>query len=253
MTIIDPGARLGSNVRLGENVTIEAGVMVGDDCVISHNVVILRNTILGACCDVRAGAVLGRWPRSSPSSHRQVRNDLEALEFGRECIIGCNAVVYAGNRFGNQVMIGDLAAMRENNRIGDRVIIGRSVTVEYEANIHAGVIIQTGCHITDGAVIEEGAFFGVQVVTCSDNSMGLAPRFQGPHIGRNARIGSNSTILPGVTIGANAVVAAGTLVARNIGSGKLVLGAAGREVMQAAQSDKVQGRMSNGKVENKCQ
>jgi len=223
---------------LGENVVIESGVVIGDGCLIDHNVVIYSGSRLGARCDIRAGAVLGRRPRSSPSSHRKVSDDVAPLELKDECIVGCNAVIYAGNAIGNHVMIGDLATIREGNRIGDRVIIGRSVTVEYDSTIHDGVIIQSGCHITDNAVIEEGVFFGVQVTTCSDNSMGLAPGFNGPYIGRHVRIGSNATILPGVRIGEHAVVSAGTLVARSVASGKIVASAAGREVMPVTQSSK---------------
>ncbi|MGA2409597.1 MAG: DapH/DapD/GlmU-related protein [Candidatus Binataceae bacterium] len=241
MTMVHATAQLGRNVRLGQNVIIEAGAEIGDGCLIDHNVVIYQGTRLGADCDIRAAAVLGRRPRSSPSSRRMACTDLPPLELGDECIIGCNAVIYAGNRIGSQVMVGDLAAIRESNEIGNRVIIGRAVTVEYEARIHDGAVIQTGCHITDNAVIEEGVFFGVQVATCSDNSMGLAPRFDGPRIGRYARIGSNSTILPGVTIGESAFVSAGTLVARAVGAGRLIVGAAGREVMQVNQSSKTNG------------
>jgi UDP-3-O-[3-hydroxymyristoyl] glucosamine N-acyltransferase len=245
MTRVDRTASLGANLRLGENVIIEAGVVIGDDCSIDHNVVIYAGSKLGSGCDIRAGVILGRRPRSSPSSRRKVGADLSPLALGNECIVGCNAVIYAGNQIGNRVMIGDLASIRENNRVGDRVIIGRAVTVEYEARIQDGVVIQTGCHITDYAVIEEGVFFGPQVTTCSDNSMGLAARFDGPHIGRYARIGSNSTILPGVRIGARAVVSAGTLVARSVTPGKLVASPSGREIMRVAQSAKA-GAAVNG-------
>ena len=44
------------------------------------------------------------------------------------------------------------------------------------------------------------------------------------HIGRNAWIGSNSTVLPGVTIGENAVVAAGAVVNKDVPANTIVGG-----------------------------
>jgi acetyltransferase-like isoleucine patch superfamily enzyme len=44
------------------------------------------------------------------------------------------------------------------------------------------------------------------------------------HVGRRASIGSNGTILPGVTIGERALVAAGAVVTRDVPAGAIVAG-----------------------------
>lgn len=44
------------------------------------------------------------------------------------------------------------------------------------------------------------------------------------HVGRGASIGSNGTVLPGVTIGERAMVAAGAVVTRDVPAGAIVAG-----------------------------
>ena len=44
------------------------------------------------------------------------------------------------------------------------------------------------------------------------------------HIKKGASVGANATILPGITIGASALVGAGAVVTRDVPPGKLVVG-----------------------------
>jgi acetyltransferase-like isoleucine patch superfamily enzyme len=52
----------------------------------------------------------------------------------------------------------------------------------------------------------------------------------GPTVKKNARIGSNATILPGIVIGEDAVVGAGSVVTKDVPDGKLVLGVPARVI-----------------------
>ncbi|HIT98731.1 MAG TPA: sugar O-acetyltransferase [Candidatus Copromorpha excrementavium] len=92
-------------------------------------------------------------------------------------------------------------------------------------NIHLGkgVFINMGCKFQDqgGIYIDDGALIGHNVVLATINhdmnplkrqSMTPAPI----RIGKNAWIGSNSVILPGVTIGDGAVIAAGAVVGADV-------------------------------------
>ena len=46
----------------------------------------------------------------------------------------------------------------------------------------------------------------------------------GVHIRSNAKIGANSTILPGVKIGKNSLIGAGSVITRDVGNGLIVAG-----------------------------
>ena len=100
-------------------------------------------------------------------------------------------------------------------------------------NIHLGkgVFINAGCKFQDqgGIFISDGALIGHNTVLATLNH-GLLPEGRHDlipkpiHIGRNVWIGSNSTILSGVTIGDNAVVAAGAVVTKDVPENTVVGG-----------------------------
>jgi len=231
-------AAIGKDCTLGHNVVILDNVQIGDNVYIGHNVVIHESTKVGNNVYVDDGSILGRMPRSGASSRRKVHKELAPLEIGDDSIISVNAVLYRGTKIGKQVMVGDLASVREQNEIGDRSIIGRLVMVEPRTKIGVGVIVQTGTHITGDAVIEDDVFFGDEVSTSNDNAMRRGTGiYKGPHIKRGARIGSNATLLPGVIIGEEAVVAAGALVSRDVPDRKIVMGVPAKIVRDVPQNE----------------
>lgn len=93
------------------------------------------------------------------------------------------------------------------------------------------VFINSGCRFQDqgGITIKDGCQIGHNVVIATLNH-GLAPEARGDNIPaavmleRNVWVGSNATILPGVTIGENSVVAAGAVVTKNVPANTIVGG-----------------------------
>lgn len=228
---IDKTAKIGQECVLGHNVVILEHVVIGDKAKIGNNVVIRPKTKIGNNSYIDDGTILGRTPRSGAFSKRKV-GQVGSLEIGDNCVIGANTIVYAGTKIGNDVLIGDLASIRENINIGNNVIIGRLVMVEPHTKVGSSVKIQTGTHITGDATIEDFVFFGDEVSTSNDNTMGRSAAIdqKGFYAKKGARIGSNATILPGIVIGANAVIAAGSVVTRNIPDKKIVMGVPARIV-----------------------
>ena len=143
-------------------------------------------------------------------------------------------MVYTGSTIGKECLIGDLTFVREQVQIGDRVIVGTHVTVENEVSIGSGVKIQTGAYITAWTTIEENCFIAPCVVTTNDNYMGRTDRrFKergGAVIRRGARVGANVTLLPNIEVGAEAFVAAGSVVTRPVPPATLALGSPARVV-----------------------
>jgi acetyltransferase-like isoleucine patch superfamily enzyme len=138
-------------------------------------------------------------------------------------VIFPDVTIGAGTRVGNFVLI------RDRTAIGADCTIGSYVDIEGDVVIGNGVSLQSGCYITRGVVIEDDVFCGPRVVTMNDRRIvhrrpGLAFVRQAPRIGRAARIGGGSVLLPGVTIGANAFVGAGAVVTRDVPDGAIVVG-----------------------------
>ncbi len=150
-----------------------------------------------------------------------------------ETIIGDGAnirshtVIYAGNRIGAGFQTGHGALVREDNEIGNNVSIGSHSIVEHHVKIGNGVRIHSNVFVPEFSVLEDEAWLG-PCVTFTNARYPRSPRVKddliGPHIGRNAKIGANCTLLPGVRIGANALVGAGSVVTRDVPEGAVVAG-----------------------------
>jgi acetyltransferase-like isoleucine patch superfamily enzyme len=100
-------------------------------------------------------------------------------------------------------------------------------------NITVGknVFINSGCRFQDqgGICIGDGALIGHCVIFATLNHGLLPDKRQDLHpasivIGKNVWIGANATILPGVAIGDNAIVAAGAVVTREVPRNAIVAG-----------------------------
>lgn len=104
-------------------------------------------------------------------------------------------------------------------------------------NIHIGknVFINMACKFQDqgGIFIGDGTLIGHNVVLATINHA-MSPDARGTmfpapiHIGKNVWIGSNAVILPGVTIGDGALVAAGAVVAKDVPENMIVGGVPAR-------------------------
>ncbi|MBD9513116.1 acyltransferase [Pseudomonas sp. LABIM340] len=122
---------------------------------------------------------------------------------------------------GPQSRVGSMTLIHSGARIGAGVTIGSHCNI-CDCRIGERVSIQTACHITRGVVIEDDVFIGPHVVTLNDKLKGGPMVY--PRICRGARIGGGSVILPGVTIGENAVVGAGSVVTKDVPAGATVIG-----------------------------
>lgn len=108
---------------------------------------------------------------------------------------------------------------------------------DFGKNITVGenVFINACCHFQDhgGVTIGDGCQIGHNVVFATLNH-GLAPEerkatYPAPILlGRNVWVGSNATILQGVTIGDNAVIAAGAVVTKDVAANTVVGGVPAR-------------------------
>ena len=106
-------------------------------------------------------------------------------------------------------------------------------------NIHLGkgVFINAGCKFQDqgGIWIGDGALIGHNTVLATLNH-GLRPEERHDlipkpiHIGKNVWIGSNSTVLAGVTIGDNAVIGAGSVVTKDVPENTVAVGCPARVI-----------------------
>lgn len=110
-------------------------------------------------------------------------------------------------------------------KIAESVSIFTPFHTNYGRNISIGenVFINHDCSFLDlgGITIDDGVMIAPKVVISSEgHPISIEERNKltvgRVHIKRNAWIGANVTILPGVTVGENSVVAAGAVVSKDI-------------------------------------
>jgi acetyltransferase-like isoleucine patch superfamily enzyme len=142
---------------------------------------------------------------------------------------GESCVVFPEVEIGDDTRLGNFVLIRSKTRIGEHCVIGSNVDIEGEVVIGNHVSLQSFCYITRGVVIGDDVFCGPRVTTMNDKKIchrRPTLRFEpaAPRILRAARIGGGSVLLPGVTIGENAFIGAGSVVTCDVPDRAIVMG-----------------------------
>ena len=181
---------------------------------------IFKAVTLGEGTVVEDFCVIGSPPRGKADG------ELETI-IGPQSVIRSHTVIYAGNRIGNGFQTGNKVNIREENEIGDNVSVGTLSVIEHHVKLGNGVRIHTQVFVPEFTVIEDDAWLGPNVVVTNAKyplSPGVKESLEGPIIRKGAMVGANATILPGVVIGAYALVGAGSVVTKDVPERAVVVG-----------------------------
>lgn len=133
----------------------------------------------------------------------------------------------------------ELLAQLTGKPVDESVTVFPPLYSDFGKNITLGerIFINSGCKFQDqgGVVIGDDCLIGHNTVMATLNHDLTPSRRADMHparivIGRNVWIGSNVTVLPGVTVGDNAVVAAASVVTKDVPENTLAVGSPARVV-----------------------
>lgn len=137
-------------------------------------------------------------------------------------------------KLGNEVKIFDFVNLYgceigDNSKVGTFVEIQKGATVGKNCKISSHTFICEGVHIEDYCFIGHGVMFINDKNPRAANDDGSLQTEQDWHcvptyVKKGASIGSNATILCGVTIGEKAIIGAGSVVTRDVPSNTVVAG-----------------------------
>lgn len=160
-----------------------------------------------------------------------------------EVFIHPSAHVAASARLGAGAKVWINVQIRENAVIGDQCILSKDVYIDHGVVIGERCKIQNGVSVYHGVTIGDDVFVGPCVAFTNDR----VPRAFNPdwritptRVDDGASLGANATIICGVTIGEYAMVAAGSVVTRDVAPYTLVMGNPARPV---ARIDKLGNRV----------
>ena len=152
---------------------------------------------------------------SAESAIENFSNDIKKIMIGSHCYIRGRLIVYAhagGISIGNYFYIGE----RTNIWSAESIKIGNNVLIAHDVDIH-----DSNDHPIDSELRHKHY---KDIITTGHPKEDLAIDSKAIHIQDNVWIGFKSIILKGVTIGEGAIIAAGSVVTKNVEPWTVVAG-----------------------------
>ncbi len=218
---LGPNVVIGERVHLGDRVQVGPNVVIGDDVSLADDVV------------VDPGAVIGKVPRLGPNSrYEPVTGGTVRIEEGA-CVCS-HAVIFVDVVLGPGSIAGEHSTIREGTRIGAGSVVGRMCGIAPGVRVGERVRIQATSGLALGTIVEDDVFIGPSLLTFSDQTAGhdADAGIQGVTLRRASRIGGGVVLMPGVCVGEEAMVAAGSLVTHDVPVHALVMGRPARFVRE---------------------
>ena len=134
-----------------------------------------------------------------------------------------------------------LAQIREEARVGENVIVGRGAYIGKGVKIADNCKIQNYALIYEPATLEQGVFVGPSVVFTNDKfPRAITPNFKskaaedwdpvGVHVKEGASIGARSVCVAPLVVGRWSMIAAGSVVTKNVPDFALMAGVPARRI-----------------------
>lgn len=142
--------------------------------------------------------------------------------------IESTAIIEPGAVIGKDCYIGHYVVIRPGVVIGNHSHIRAHCFIAAEAEIGKYTQIMQFSNICRNCVVEDEVFVGMGCMTTNTKRIAYRRSYEDinepPIIKRGVRIGARVTIMPGVVIGENAVVGAGSLVIKELAAGYIFVG-----------------------------
>ena len=128
---------------------------------------------------------------------------------------------------GDRTKIWQFCVVLPDAKIGENCNICSHCFIENKVVIGNRCTVKCGVQLWDGVTLEDNVFIGPNVTFCNDKypkSQNREFKLEPVTVKRGASIGANATILPGVTIGENSLVAAGAIVTKDVPANTVYMG-----------------------------
>jgi bifunctional UDP-N-acetylglucosamine pyrophosphorylase/glucosamine-1-phosphate N-acetyltransferase len=196
----------GVTIERPETVTIDGQVRMGADSIVEAFARILGRSTIGADCRIGAGSII------------------ENSELGDGVQIAPLTCI-ADSRIEAGAHVGPFARLRKGNRVGAGAHIGNFVELK-NTQLGGGAKASHLAYLGDSEIGEQ-VNIGAGTITCNFDGV----KKHRTRIGKNAFVGSNSTLVAPVDIGERSYVGAGSVITDAVPADALALGRA-RQVVK---------------------
>jgi acetyltransferase-like isoleucine patch superfamily enzyme len=147
-------------------------------------------------------------------------------DLGSDSVIRSGTIIYNDVSADSGLQTGHHALVRERTAIGANTLVGTQAVIDGDTSIGDDVSIQTGVYVPSYTEIGDRVFLGPNAALLNDPyPVRTDIDLVGPSIEDDVSIGGNATVLPEVTVGEGAFVAAGAVVTRDVPPRTLATGA----------------------------
>lgn len=200
------------HMRAGVTIVDPATTYLEPDVVIGPDSVVYPNTTIGGATTIGTRVALGP---NSRISNATIGDGVQIMES-----------VVLDTRIAEHVRIGPFAHLRGGTVLASDVRIGNFVELK-NAVLHAGVKANHLAYLGDAEVGSE-ANIGAGTITANFDGVNK----HRTEIGARTKIGSNSTLVAPLRIGADALTGGGSVVIRDVGDGERVAGNPARPLVK---------------------
>ncbi len=203
------------NVYISDKAIIGNNVKIGDNSSIYDNVVIEDNTVISNDC------IIGEPLQSYYNNTDNYDNPKTII--GHGSIIRSHTIIYCGCEIGEEFSTGHRVTIREFTKFGKKCRVGTVSDIQGFSTIGDYCWFHSNVHIGQKSTIGNFVFIYPYVVFTNDPT----PPSEiciGPTVGDYSQIAVFSVLLPGVKIGKNCLVGAGSIVGKNVDDYQLVIG-----------------------------
>jgi acetyltransferase-like isoleucine patch superfamily enzyme len=218
--LISDTAVIKDNVILGDNVIVEDNCYIDYGVILRDNVHIKKGSYIGVRC------ILGEYLMDFYSDRI---NKIHPLVIGENALIRSDTIVYGETTIGNNFQTGHRVTIRERSMIGNNVRVGTLSDIQGDCSIDNYVNLHSNVHIGQKSVIKDYVWIFPYVILTNDPTP-PSQTLLGVTVESYAVIATGSIILPGVNIGEDSFVGAGSVVGRNVAKETLAVGNPSKKV-----------------------
>lgn len=214
-------AKLGSNLRIADNVVIMAGAEIGDNCIIEAGAIIYENVKIAKDCFIGAQCIIGE-RLSGYRSDSSYENPETVIS--ENSTIRSGTIIYAGCKFGKEFQSGHRACIRENSVFGDNCSFGTMSQSDGHISVGDNCRFHNNVFIATYTTCKDNVHFYPMSCTVDSLHPPCSKGREGPTLEEGVIVGAKVLILPRVKVGSGAVIAGASVVTHDVKENMVMAG-----------------------------
>lgn len=217
---------IGNNVILRDGVIIEDNVTIGDNCYIDYNTIIKQNVSIGSDSFIGANSILGEVLMDFFDDYTEKSHP---LVIGEHALIRSGAILYGDSQIGSHFQAGHRVTIREKTKMGSHVTLGTLSDIQGDCIIGDYVHMHSNVHVGMKTTLKDYVWVFPYVVFTNDPTP-PSETLSGVTVEKFAVVCTGTVVLPGVHIGQDALIGAGTNLTKDVPEMSIVVGNPGKVI-----------------------